>query len=207
MGNNDQIIAAGRVILASASPRRLEMMEGLISPLEVIPSGVEENGREGEGPAEHVERLAAAKALAVAQDNQEAWVIGADTIVYIDGKILGKPRNPEEALEMLTRLSGRTHRVYTGYLVVNLFLGKKRGKVVESSVTFRPLKPEEREWYLKTAEPYDKAGAYAVQGQSSFFIRRIQGSYTNVMGLPMCELVDSLQEVGAISFPGRKGYR
>ncbi|MDZ4163769.1 MAG: Maf family protein [Smithellaceae bacterium] len=194
-------IASERLILASASPRRIEMFKQLDLPLEVIPSGVDERGLDGEGPAEHVRRLAANKACEVARDHPDAWVIGADTIVFIDGMILGKPDTPGEARAMLERLSGREHRVFTGYRVMKKAEGREITRVVESSVIFRVIPEDELAWYINSNEPYDKAGGYAVQGRGAFFIREIRGSYTNVMGLPLCEVIDSLKSLGVITFP------
>ncbi len=193
-----------RVILASASPRRIELLSPLLGRLEVIPSKIDEGSLDGEKPAEHVQRLAEEKARHVAQTHQEAWVIGADTVVFIDGMILGKPQSYAQAQAMLTRLSGRKHLVYTGFSIMKLAAGKKLTRVVESAVTFREIAADEMSWYLNCDEPYDKAGAYAVQGQGAFFIREIQGSYTNVMGLPLCELVDSLKALGVIVFDCKK---
>ncbi|MDI6726187.1 MAG: Maf family protein [Smithellaceae bacterium] len=190
-----------RLILASASPRRIEMLKQLDLPLEVIPSGIDENGLDGEGPGEHVRRLAAQKAARVAREHPDAWVIGADTIVFIDGMILGKPDTPREAKAMLERLSGREHRVFTGYSVMKWATGREITGVVESTVIFREIPEDELAWYISSPEPYDKAGGYAVQGRGAFFIREIRGSYTNVMGLPLCEVIDSLKSLGAIHFP------
>ena len=148
---------------------------------------------------QHVLRLAAAKALAISGRQSDAWVLGADTIVTIDGEVLGKPRTPAESRQMLGKLSGREHAVYTGFALC-------RGNEVHvrdvrrSIVCFKSLSPAEMAWYSALAEPYDKAGGYAVQGTSACFIREIHGSYTNVMGLPLCEVMEALTAVGAISF-------
>lgn len=194
-------ITAERLILASASPRRIEMLKQLDLPLEVVPSGIEECGLDGEGPGEHVQRLAAQKAARVAREHPDAWVIAADTIVFIDGMILGKPETPGEARDMLGRLSGREHRVFTGYTIMKKAGGREITRVVESSVLLRVIPEEEMVWYINSREPYDKAGGYAVQGRGAFFIQEIRGSYTNVMGLPLCEVIDSLKSLGVITFP------
>jgi septum formation protein len=116
--------------------------------------------------------------------------------------VLGKPKTVAEAREMLGKLSGREHRVFTGFTIAGERAGVLVGDVVESSVLFRNISPEEMAWYVESDEPYDKAGGYAVQGKSAFFIRAIYGSYTNVMGLPLCEVVDALKRAGVIRFSG-----
>jgi septum formation protein len=184
-----------KIVLASASPRRRELLGSLGLDFDSCVSGVEEDPIEGEIPAEHALRLAREKALA-ALVSPESFVIGADTIVIIDGEVLGKPQDRAHAVEMLRKLSGRTHRVITGFAVV-------RGGVVlvsrtiESSVLFKDISAKELEWYTRTPEPYDKAGGYAVQGIGAFFIREIHGSYTNVIGLPLAEVVEALEDLDA----------
>ena len=191
------------LILASASPRREELLRLLGLDFQVIPSRVDETFFVNERPAEHVLRLAENKAHAVAQLHPRAWVLGADTIVVIDGEVLGKPVDPPAAAAMLEKLSGRTHEVFTGFALLRVASRVAIGQAVRASVTFRNISPEEKMWYIRSPEPYDKAGAYAVQGRGAFFIKEINGSYTNVMGLPLCEVVDALKEAGALAFaPG-----
>lgn len=187
-------------ILASASPRRQELLTSMGLDFSVIPSGVDERFLEGEKIEEHVLRLSKEKALAIAGRNPEAWVLGADTVVVIDGEVLGKPGSKEEARAMLRRLSGRKHLVFTGFSVVRRGVDIVKSKLVESSVLFKEISEDEVEWYVDTEEPYDKAGGYAVQGKAAFFIKEIHGSHTNVIGLPLSEVVAALKEVGAISF-------
>jgi septum formation protein len=187
-------------ILASASPRRRELLGALGLDFAVIPSGVNEEFLEGETAKEHVLRLSREKALAVADKNPGAWVMGADTIVVIDGEVLGKPRSREEAGKMLSRLSGKKHRVLTGFSIVRNDMDIVKSDLVESSVFFKDLSRDELEWYIETEEPYDKAGGYAVQGRAAFFIKEIRGSHTNVIGLPLCEVMTALKAVGAIAF-------
>ena len=127
------------------------------------------------------------------------WVVGADTIVCINGSILGKPKFREEAVEMLRRLSGQEHRVLTGYCVCHLEKGRSDKEAVQTVVRMKLLTPAEMEWYVRTGEPFDKAGGYAIQGTGSFMIEWIQGSYTNVVGLPLCELIRMLTRLGAIT--------
>ncbi len=187
-------------ILASASPRRLELLKSMGFNFSVVPSGVDEKFLEGESVSEHVMRLSREKALAVADRNPEAWVLGADTVVIIDTEVLGKPGSKEEAREMIMRLSGKKHRVLTGFSVVRTSVNVVKSDLVESSVYFKEVSSDELEWYIGTEEPYDKAGGYAVQGKAASFVREIRGSYTNVIGLPLSEVVAVLKEVGAISF-------
>jgi septum formation protein len=194
------------LILASASPRRQELL-GLVGiSFEVLPSQIEEAALHQEEPAVHVLRLAEEKARCAARQRPRSWVLGADTIVVIEGTILGKPAGRDEAREMLRRLSGQTHTVFTGFCLLNEETRTAMSRAVTALVCFRQLADDEIAWYLQTPEPYDKAGAYAVQGKGAFFIREIQGSYTNVMGLPLCEVVDALKTLGIIAFAQiRKG--
>ncbi|MBN1663847.1 MAG: septum formation protein Maf [Deltaproteobacteria bacterium] len=195
------IILSGRFILASQSPRRIELLRQMgVERMEIIPSKVNETFLRSETPKEHALRLSAEKADAVAMLHPDAWILGADTIVVIDADILGKPRNPSEAGEMLLKLSGRKHIVFTGFTIINKSRNITIGDCIESTVLFREIKEDEIAWYIDTPEPYDKAGGYAVQGMGAFFIKEIHGSYTNVMGLPLCEVVDALKEAGAIGF-------
>jgi septum formation protein len=187
-------------ILASASPRRQELLKSMGFDFDVIPSGVDEKFLEGESVNDHVLRLSREKSLAVARSNPDAWVLGADTIVVIDGDHLGKPASKKEAREMLLRLSGKKHRVLTGFSVVRTSVNVVKSDLVESSVFFKEVSADELEWYIGTEEPYDKAGGYAVQGKAASFVKEIRGSHTNVIGLPLSEVVAALKEVGAISF-------
>jgi septum formation protein len=188
-------------ILASASPRRKNLLEGLNVHFKIIPSGVDETLMNGERPEEHVERLALAKALDVSGQTLDVWVLGADTIVVIDERILGKPGDTEEAKAMLAMLAGRTHEVYTGYALVNSrFPGRRIVRHVVSQVYIRPLSRSEISDYVTTGEPMDKAGAYAIQGIGSGIVQRVSGSYTNVVGLPLCEVARDLQELGIFDF-------
>jgi septum formation protein len=196
------VTTSGRFILASASPRRIELLTLLGLRFEVMPSNVDEQFMIGEAPRDHVLRLSEEKAQKAAARHPEAWVMGADTIVIIDGDVLGKPRTQDEAKEMLGRLSGKIHTVFTGFTVVRKSADILVRDAVSSSVHFREILEDEMAWYIKSQEPYDKAGGYAVQGLGAFFIKEIHGSYTNVMGLPLCEVVDVLKRIGAIGFTG-----
>jgi len=188
-----------RLILASKSPRRYELLKQVGLDFEVIPSRVMENIVQKESPKEHVIRLAEGKARDIASGYPNRWVIAADTIVYINGSILGKPKSREEAMEMLHRLSGQEHWVLTGFSVFHLGEGKSDKETVQTAVKMKTLSPTEMEWYIQTGEPFDKAGGYAIQGIGSFMIESIRGSYTNVVGLPLCELIQMLNRLGAIA--------
>jgi len=188
-----------RLILASKSPRRYDLLKQMGLDFEVIPSTVEEDFVSAESPREHVIRLAEAKALDVGNRFPENWVIGADTIVYVDGIILGKPKSREEALKMLRLISGKEHRVLTGVSVRHLKKGKGECETVETAVRVKVLSPVEMDWYVRTGEPFDKAGGYGIQGIGSFMIESINGSYTNVVGLPLCELMQMLIRLGTIT--------
>ena len=177
------------LVLASASPRRAELLTRAGYQFDVVPADVDERQLPAEGPEEYVTRLALDKATAVASIHPDRVVVGADTVVLIDGAVLGKPRNAEEAGRMLQQLSGRTHEVVTG---VALKLGDACLTAVDvSRVTLAGLDADVIWWYVRTGEPRDKAGAYGVQGIASRFVTRIEGSYTNVVGLPMAR-VDQL---------------
>ena len=188
-----------QLILASKSPRRYELLKQMGLDFEVIPSGAVEDFFNTESPREHVIRLAEAKARDVASKYPDHWVVAADTIVCINGSILGKPRCREEAVEMLHRLSGRDHRVLTGFSVCHSGKGESDQEAVQTVVKMKPLTSAEIAWYVQTGEPFDKAGGYAIQGIGSFMIESIQGSYTNVVGLPLCELIQTLNRLGAIT--------
>ena len=188
-----------QLILASKSPRRYELLKQMGLHFEVIPSGAVEDFFNTESPREHVIRLAEAKARDVASKYPDHWVVAADTIVCINGSILGKPRGREEAVEMLRRLSGRDHRVLTGFSVCHSGKGEGDQEAVQTVVKMKPLTSAEIAWYVQTGEPFDKAGGYAIQGIGSFMIESIQGSYTNVVGLPLCELIQTLNRLGAIT--------
>jgi septum formation protein len=196
------ITISERLILASVSPRRVELLRLAGIDFEVMPSGIDETFRPGETPREHVLRLSGEKALAVARIHADRWILGADTIVVIDGDVLGKPGSVAEAKEMLEKLSGREHEVFTGFSIARQGKGLMVREVIESKVLFRKITDDEMDWYAGSEEPYDKAGAYAVQGVAAVFIREIRGSYTNVMGLPLCEVVEALKRVSAVGFPG-----
>jgi septum formation protein len=187
-----------KLVLASASPRRQELLEMLGIDLIIEPSGIDESYRPGESARAHALRLSLEKARDVSLMYPGLWVLGADTIVVIDGEVLGKPEDKEDARQMLLKLSGREHVVITAFALVFRNTGVEYSEAVESRVTFNPLEEDELQWYLGTGEPYDKAGAYAVQGKGAAFIKEICGSHTNVIGLPLSEVVEALRKTGAM---------
>ena len=183
-----------RVILASGSPRRHELLDMIGIAHEVIPANIDESQRNGERPVEHVERLAREKGAAIAERFPDSLVIAADTIVVIDGEVLGKPRGAAEARAMLHRLAGRTHMVFTA--VAASFHGRQESTVEEVSVTFLPLSDSTIANYVATGEPMDKAGSYGIQGYGATIVQRIDGDFFTVMGLPLARLVALLRELG-----------
>lgn len=185
-----------RIILASGSPRRKELMEALHVPdLIIRPAKGKEIVPENAAPSEIVMALARQKAQEVnATAASDDVIVAADTIVWMDGLVLGKPKNEEDAFSMLSRLSGRTHSVFTGVCVIsgdNVLC-----EAEETKVSFRILTSEEIRAYISTGEPMDKAGAYGAQGLASLFVSRIEGDFFNVMGLPVCKLGLMLNKVG-----------
>ena len=180
------------IILASESPRRKYLLEQAGLTFTVVPSRFDEGSVEPTTPKQTVTMLADAKAAEVSARYPSSWVIGADTIVCIDGRILGKPASEQKACEMLRRLSGRTHQVFTGYSIVCGSKNRHFSDTVTTDVVFKDLTEDEIQWYIRTNEPFDKAGAYAIQGLGTFLVRRINGSYTNVVGLPVCEVIEYL---------------
>ena len=195
-----RIVISGRLVLASASPRRAEMLKLLGVDFDRQPGDIDETFLEGETPREHVLRLSEGKAALAARGRPDAWILGADTIVVVAGEVLGKPGSPAEATAMLEKLSGREHEVLTGFAIIRQDLGIRVREVVRSTVLFREISGDEMAWYTGTSEPYDKAGAYAVQGMGACFVREIRGSFSNVVGLPLCEVFEALKRVNAIVF-------
>jgi septum formation protein len=188
----------GTIILASASPRRTELMTLAGIQFGVVPADICEDVLAGEVPSEHVMRLSREKADAVAASTVGRFFIGADTIVVLDERIMGKPADEAEAFRMLTALSGRSHEVITGFTVFDKVSGIHLSRCVRTGVTFKSLEEREIRAYIATGCPMDKAGAYAMQGGAVHFIRSIGGSYTNVIGLPMTELYEALCQMGAL---------
>jgi len=188
----------GTIILASASPRRTELMALAGIEFSVVPADINEEVLPGEKPAEHVMRLSREKADAVAGTTNGRYFIGADTVVVLEERIMGKPADEAEAFRMLSALSGRNHEVVTGFSVFDKVSGIHLTRCVRTEVTFKKLSEGEIRAYIATGCPMDKAGAYAMQGGAVHFIRSICGSYTNVIGLPMTELYETLSQLGAL---------
>ena len=189
---------SGTIILASASPRRTELMALAGIEFSVVPADIDEAVLPGEKPSEHVMRLSREKADAVVGTTAGRFFIGADTVVVLDDRILGKPADDAEAFRMLSALSGRNHEVVTGFSVFDKVSGIRVTRSVHTEVTFKELSEAEIRAYIATGCPMDKAGAYAMQGGAVHFIRSICGSYTNVIGLPMTELYETLSQLGAL---------
>jgi septum formation protein len=183
-----------RIILASQSPRRRELLALIGIPHERQPADLDESLLPDENPIAHAERLARAKAEVIARREPGAVVIGSDTIVVLDGDILGKPNDSGEAAATLRRLSGRTHTVHTAVAVARN--GRTVSGVESVEVTFRPLTDAQIEAYVATGEPMDKAGAYGIQGYGAVIVERVHGDYFAVMGLALGRLVDLLRQVG-----------
>ena len=187
------------LILASSSPRRQRFLQELGLDFTVRPADVEEQHRPGEEPETFVLRLAADKARAVADRNPQACILAADTIVVLEQAILGKPRDAAHAEAMLAGLSGRWHEVWTGYCLCRSRDGVSVQRAVRTRVLFRPLTAALCRAYVLTGEPLDKAGAYGLQGRGAFLVERIDGSHSNVIGLPMAEVIEDLLRLGIIT--------
>ncbi|MGE0683783.1 MAG: nucleoside triphosphate pyrophosphatase [Candidatus Binatia bacterium] len=187
------------LILASASPRRRQLLQEAGAAFTVRPSNTEELVFPGESPDEYALRIAREKAQEVARHSTGDWILGADTIVEINGLVLGKPKDVEDGARMLRLLSGRTHQVKTAFTILDGAGQVKAQQVVTSRVTFKALSDEQIREYLATGEPFDKAGAYAVQGIGAALVDHVEGSYTNVVGLPVAEVLVVLRALGALS--------
>jgi septum formation protein len=216
---------AYQLILASASPRRKDLLERIGFAVKTVPADLEETIKPEEEPTEFVKRMARSKVLAVVQrlkgtmgvahpqetlpaaapaakrassrEPPSRWVVGADTIVVLNGEILGKPKDLDQGFEMLQKLNGKEHVVITGFCVVDMMKNKEGIQAVVSTVKMKKMSRPEIEKYLSVGESLDKAGAYAVQGVGSYLIDRVVGSYSNVVGLPLCQLMEMFEEMGA----------
>jgi septum formation protein len=186
-----------RIILASASPRRAELLASAGIVFDIVSGDIDETPLPGENPVDHVLRLAAEKAAEVARRERGRFFIGADTIVLCAGEIMGKPVHAEDAVRMLRKLSGRVHQVITGFAVLDRESGRLVTDAVSTDVYFKQLADAEIFSYVATGCPLDKAGGYAIQGGAACMVERIDGSYTNVVGLPLCEVVAALRQLGA----------
>ena len=197
-------INKNKIILASKSPRRKELLEQIGLDIIICPSTVDENKVPIQEPEKYVEELASMKAHDVAHLYPDLWVIGADTIVVIQDKIIGKPDSKTDAVKMLNQLNNCEHFVYTAFCICNHTTALKTIQSVNTKVYFKNLTVHEINWYTNTQEPFDKAGGYGIQGIGSFIVKKISGSYTNVVGLPVCEIVEALIELNLIEFKDLK---
>ncbi|MDH4163030.1 MAG: Maf family protein [Nitrospirota bacterium] len=184
------------IILASASPRRKELLKQVGIPYVVDPADVDESIRSGESPEVYAVRVALDKARVAARRAVKGIVLAADTIVVVDDSILGKPADAEDAARMLTQLSGREHEVITGVALINTDLGTEQTRAESTRVKFRNLTEQEVRSYVATGEPLDKAGSYAIQGKGALLVESITGCYFNVVGLPLSAVESMLQEHG-----------
>ncbi len=181
-----------KIILASLSPRRRESLKKLRLPFTTEGSGHEENLKLKLKPHDLAKHLALRKAEAVAKRHRDAVIIGADTIIILKGRVLGKPKSAADARKMLARLSGKVHTVITGFAIIDTKIGKKVSKAAETQVYFRKLTGREIAEYVRTGEPLDMAGSYAIQGLGAVFIKKIEGDYYTVVGLPLAALSEIL---------------
>ena len=189
------------LVLASASTRRKRLLEQIGLPFRVMTSHIKEGNFRG-GPEKTAFELAVRKAEAVYRDAPRHWILGADTLVVIGNSVLGKPKDHEEAFHMLRLLEGREHRVMTAFCLLHPLGTAAHEELVTTKVKMKPLDDQEIANYIATGEPSDKAGAYAIQGKGAFMVEGISGSYTNVVGLPICAVVKALILRGALeSFP------
>jgi septum formation protein len=188
--------SATRLILASASPRRAELLRAAGIPFDLDPADVDERVHANEPADAYVRRVAEEKARAVRARRDDRLVLAADTTVVADRQILGKPEDAVDARRMLRLLSGRSHEVITGVTVAGPGDARLETRVATTTVEFAPLSPEDIDWYVATGEPMDKAGAYAIQGFASRFVTSIQGSYSNVVGLPIALVYEMLKDRG-----------
>jgi septum formation protein len=185
------------IVLASASPRRVELLASAGIEFTVCAGNIPEEVLPGEQPRDHVLRLARQKAEAVADMTEGRFFVGADTVVVCDGEIMGKPADAADAARMLFKLSGVIHEVITGFAVYDRERRDAISDAITTRVTFTQLREEDILAYIATGCPFDKAGAYAIQGGAAYMVERIDGSYTNVVGLPLCEVVAALRRIGA----------
>jgi septum formation protein len=194
-----QVRDGDAIILASESVRRVDILRTLGVPFSIIPPDIDESRRQDESPKEYVLRISYDKAHKVGNHFPDKWVIGADTVVVHKNKILGKPKNEKEAFDMLRTLSGKWHKVITGFCVLNMLRKIAYRDAVETRVFMRDTLDHEIMRYIGTSEPLDKAGAYAIQGRAGYMVKEIKGSYTNVVGLPICEVAEVLLSLGVLS--------
>jgi nucleoside triphosphate pyrophosphatase len=189
-----------KLILASKSPRRQDLLQQVGLNIKISPSHIDESKIKLTSPNEYVKELAFLKANKMSQQYTNHWVLGADTIVVIKDQILGKPKSFDDAINMLKLLRNDCHSVFTAFCIRHKESMNSTIKSVETKVYFKSLSQKEIEWYANTKEPYDKAGGYGIQGIGSFLVKKISGSYSNVVGLPIAEVIDTLTDLNLIEF-------
>jgi len=194
-----QVKDGDSIVLASESTRRVDILRSLGISFSIIPPDIDETKHKDETYREFVERISFEKASKVGNHFPDKWVIAADTIVVLKGKVLGKPQNERDAFNMLKTLRGKWHKVITGYCVLNVLQNITYRDMVETKVFLRHMTDDEIIRYIKTSEPMGKAGSYAVQGKGGYMVKEIKGSYTNVVGLPICEIAEALLSLGVLS--------
>jgi septum formation protein len=187
------------IVLASESTRRVDILRTLGVSFSIMPPGIDERRKPSESPKEYALRIAYEKARKVGDLFPDKWIIGADTIVVHKGKVLGKPKTDEDAIAMLKRLRANWHKVFTGYCILNASKQIVYQDVAETKVFIKDLTDDEIAKYVGTSEPFGKAGSYAVQGRGGYMVKEIKGSYTNVVGLPICEITEALLSLGILS--------
>ncbi len=202
MISGKQIDKENPLLLASSSPRRKAILNSLHIPYRTVVYNADEDFKLGKHPADIASEIAILKAESIKNDHKGSWILGADTIVVLDKKIFGKPGEPRECTDMLLALSGRYHQVITGFCLLDTQGKPAHAQAVKTEVKIKELTGSEIQGYIKTGEPYGKAGGYAIQGLGSFMVEEIKGSYTNVVGLPVYELICALLRCGALKeFP------
>jgi len=194
-----QIKDENGIVLASESTRRIDILRTLGVSFSIIPPDIDERKKPDESPKDYVLRVSHEKAQKVGDLFPDKWIIGADTVVVHKGRVLGKPKTEEDAYAMLRKLKAAWHKVYTGYCVLNVSRQIIYQDVAETKVFIKDLTDEEIKRYIGTSEPFDKAGSYAVQGKGGYMVKEIKGSYTNVVGLPICEIAEVLLSLGILS--------
>jgi len=187
------------IVLASESTRRVDILRTLGISFSIMPPGIDERRKPYESPKDYVLRIAYEKARKVGDLFPDKWIIGADTVVVHKGKVLGKPKADEDAVAMLKRLRANWHKVFTGYCILNASKQIVYQDVAETKVFIKDLTDDEIAKYVGTSEPFDKAGSYAVQGRGGYMVKEIKGSYSNVVGLPICEITEALLSLGILS--------
>jgi len=195
-----------KIILASQSPRRKALLEQAGIRIKISPSNIDESIVSIQNPAKYVKELSFLKAKNKALSYPESWVLGADTIVVVQGQILGKPESKADAIQMLGKLNDCEHKVYTAFCIMNQKKDSMVIKTVETTVVFKYLSDREILWYINTGEPFDKAGGYGIQRTGAFLVKQISGSYSNVVGLPICEVVETLMNLNIIQFKDPSHY-